>query len=215
MKMITTFIVSLVLISCNPGSENTEATNAENRQETAPTENTNSTETDGMPAQNGDYTSLFARDAKDCELLTPAEVAEAIDMAASQVVKEDNGTGSCIYILTNGDGNVTRFIFTPEPWDKAAVAKEINSYKENMKDLGEDSRLTHIQLSETGDTYLGMNQNRYIMLLNSNYDGAISIGYSPQFKPTEKDVAAINQRKDTAREQAYALGNYILKKYNK
>ena len=68
-------------------------------------------------------------------------------------------------------------------------------------------------MSETGDTYLSMHQNRTIRILNENYDNAILILYKPKIAPDESDIEKINRLKDEARENAYTIANYILKKY--
>ena len=168
---------------------------------------------DGL-SQNGDYSSLFIRDTKDCYLLSETEFANTIDVPQAQLHKQDNNF-ACTYILTDNGGNETRFQFIVTPMKSKEIKKEISEAKENMKTLGSDSRLTHLQVSETGDTYLSMNQDRHIMILNENYDGSVVVSYTPKFKPAENDLEFIKAQKDKARNQSYKLANYLLKKYKK
>lgn len=162
--------------------------------------------------QNGDYSELFLWDAGNCGFITSAEMAKVLKIPPASIEPETSGCG---YKVKENNGNNTRFYFRHEMWNKEQVLGQISDSKENMASLGEDSPLTHIQVSETGDTYLAMNQDRYVMALNENYGGVLVVNYNAVIEQGEKDVAAINKKMAAARNRAYDLANYLLKKYQK
>ena len=54
-----------------------------------------------------------------------------------------------------------------------------------------------------------------VRILNEVSDTAIIIFYYPDITPGENNSDLINQRKDEARERAYSIANYLLKKHKK
>ena len=164
--------------------------------------------------QSGDYSQLFRADLKNCDFLTIPEFAAAINEPESQVSLSDNGY-ACFYNFTDDKGLVTRFQITNNPMKKTAIEKEIKGSLEDAKALGKDSRLVEVRESETGDTYLIMNQDRHVKLLNNNYENFINVAYTPVFEATEKDVEFIKTKKAEMRNKAFAIANALLKKYKK
>lgn len=208
MKTAYLFFVILLIFSCN------EAPDKANKREVEPSAVKAAKDPGNGTAlkQNGDYSDLFLGNTTNCDFISTEEVAKVLEIDPDSIEQETNG---CAYQVKDVNRTSTRFYFSRESWKKKDIINEIKGARENMESLGEDSRLTHIQLSETGDTYLAMNQNRYVMVLNEEYDGVLVVNYSPQIDPDEKDIAAINSRKDKARNSAYTLANYLLMKYKK
>lgn len=215
-KILILGIVWLFITSCKENVQEKEVTEKKEVSSIAPKSSEKNPTENSVLKQHSDYSSLFNRNEKECHILNTLEIAEAINVDASSLLKEgDNGYGTCFYNLTDAHGSLTRFGIKVLPWNKTAIGKEISSAKQDMEALGNDSRISHIQVSETGDTYLIMNQNRYVNVLNSEYDNGIAILYTPKISPDEKDLNAITAKKDLARHQAYQIANYMLKKYKK
>ncbi len=207
MKTISIICCLFIVLSCKDGSEKAKT-------DEVPSVEIVSKDAQGGSAltQKGDYSELFLWEEENCDFITQEEIAKVLGITTDTIEPETNGCG---YKVTETDGNGSRFYFKHENWKKNEILSQINGSMENMESLGEDSRLTHIQVSETGDTYLAMNQNRYIMILNENYAGVIAIDYKAVIEQGEKDVAVINNKMDTALNRTYALANYLLKKYQK
>ena len=203
-------ILSLVfLISCNDSQKNkTEVETAETQTTTVKKqENSN-----GMLAQNGDYSSLFKREANDCSFLSTQVIADALKMDASMINK---GINDCTFNLVEANGNKTRFYFRVQPWENKLILREIKSAKENAEQFGKDSKLSQYKISETGDTYLSMHQNRMIRVMNETADGIIVISYFDETQNDGTDMEGKNQRKEIARERAYDIANFLLKSHQK
>ena len=146
--------------------------------------------------------------------MTAAELTAAIKVPQDQVATKDNGH-YCEYIYTNEQGLLTRFQINNNKVGKMTIEREIKGFLQNAQDLGKDSRLVEVRKSETGDTWLMMNQNRNVQLLNANYETITSIGYTPVFDAKEEDVDFINTTKDEMRNKAFSIANALLKKYKK
>ena len=204
-----TFVV-FFLPACN-SSESQVVTGAETSNSAVRDSQENSTA--GL-TQNADYSQLFNPNLKNCEFLTVSELATAIGVQEKQVATKDNGY-YCDYIYTNDQGLLTRFQMKNDKVGKKNIEKEIKGFLQDAKDLGEDSRLLEVRKSETGDTYLMMNQDRNVRLLNPNYEIITSIGYTPVFDAKEKDVDFIRTTKDEMRNKAFSIANALLKKYKK
>lgn len=192
----------LLLISCRHSDKKEEKNTSENAQ----------TETVISSKENGNYTGLFERQSDNCDFITAEELSEVLGVSPSAIETAGN---DCGYIVTETNGINIWYYFSVQEWNRRDIESQIQTSKDDMESLGEDSRLTHIQKSETGDTWLAMNQDRYIMVLNENYNNVITIQYTPKFNNTEKDVEAIRAHKDEARNNAYKIANYLLKKYKK
>lgn len=172
----------------------------------------NEVKSDSELEQNGDYSSLFQREREDCRLLTIQEAAEALEIPETAVSNEAEGPGNCSYIVAD-NGNSSRFLFKIEKWGKNTTKKEIESAKQSAENFGPDSKLSQYKISESGDTYLSMHQNRMVRILNEKNENAIIILYTANYGSTEEDKQKLSGLKDTARERAYALANYLLNKY--
>jgi len=107
--------------------------------------------------------------------------------------------------VIESNGNKTTFFFTIEPWGNKTVLKEIEAAKKNAESFGKNSKLSQYRLSETGDTYLSMHQNRIIRILNEKNENVIKLLYSTEVRATET-----NNLKDVARARSYAIANYII-----
>lgn len=165
-------------------------------------------------SQKGDYSGLFTSDLKGCEFFTIPEFAAVINSAESDIELKENGY-DCFYVYTNEEGLVTQFRIHNNPMSKTQIQKEIKATKNDAATLKKGSRLVEVRKSESGDTYLAMGQNRYINLLNDNYEFITNISYNVKFDPKEKNVEVINAQRDAIREKAFAVANALLKKYRK
>lgn len=216
MKNLTTIMIiylslglTIILFSCNGTNGKSEGNNA---SQTVLQKEKNEVENGIDLKQNGDYSTLFNRDVKDCQVLSVEELAEALDVPVSSVTNENNGLNSCNYYVTE-NGKSTRFYFSVEQWGNEMIRQEIQSAKEDAETFGKDSRLSQYKISESGDTYLSMHQDRKVRILNENNNNAIIVLYEAKIEPGEKDVEKINRLMDEARNRAYSTANYILKKY--
>lgn len=201
---------SFLITGCNstesqvlPGSDTTET------PASAPKNNSTS-----ALNQNGDYSQLFNPGLKNCEFLTVSEFADAISVEENQVATKDNGY-YCEYTFKDDKGLLTRFQITNNPMKKTAIEKEIKGSLDDAKSFGKDSRLVEVRESVTGDTYLIMNQDRHVKLLNNNYENFTNVAYTPVFDAKEKDVEFIKTKRAEMRNKAFAIANALLKKYKK
>lgn len=201
---------SLLISSCN-STESQELTGAETTETS--TSETKDNSSSGL-SQKGDYSQLFTSDLKDCEFLTIPEFAAAINSAENDIELKENGY-DCFYMYTNKKGLVTQFRIHNNPMSKTQLQKEIKATKNDAATLKKGSRLVEVRKSESGDTYLAMGQDRYINLLNDNYEFITNISYNVKFDPNEKNVEVINAQRDAIREKAFAVANALLKKYRK
>ena len=207
------FLFSLACLSfmaCN-ATEGKELTLTENisQVDTQPENNPSS-----LLKQTADYSDLFNANLKNCDFLTVSEFANASNVQPGQISIEENGY-DCKYLLKDDKGLLTRFQITNNPMKKKAIEKEIKSLLADAKTLGKDSRLVEVRESDTGDTYLIMNQDRHVKLLNPNYESFVNVAYTPIFDAKEKDVEFINTKKTEMRNKAFAIANALLKKYKK
>ncbi|WP_432412797.1 hypothetical protein [Rasiella sp. SM2506] len=210
MKIIVNIFFCLLLFSCN-NTENKNQIEAASSNEGTPT-TTTSIEKEAVlkkdnPKQQSNYGDLFERGNIDCDFITAASLAEAINVPASLV---EEGYTSCIYNLTEPKGTKTNFKFSIQEWGNKTVLKEIQTAKENAETFGKDSKLSQYRLSETGDTYLSMHQNRMVRILNEKSTKVIIISYSIETSPNKTGIEKVSEEKDIARERSYSIANYIL-----
>lgn len=201
---------SLLITGCN-STESQELTGSKTTEASASAPKDNSSS--GL-SQKGNYSRLFNPGLKGCEFLTIPEFASAINSAESDIELKENGY-DCFYVYTNQEGLATQFRIHNNPMSKTQIQKEIKATKNDAATLKKGSRLFEIRESESGDTYLAMGQNRYINLLNDNYEFITNISYTVKFDPNEKNVEVINAQRDAIREKAFAVANALLKKYRK
>ena len=207
--IITTFILASIFIFSSCKEENkTDSKTASTTSEIIKTETSakNQKTNDGLK-QNGDYTSLLNREPKDCSFITTEKLATAIDVNKVLITKDSN---PCTYLLTQANGQETRFRFVIEKWGNQKIKKEIKTALKNAEMFGKDSTLSQYRISETGDTYLSMHQNRMVRILNEMSDTVIVILYTPTIDPAEPDIEKRKKLKADARMQGYAIANYLL-----
>ena len=210
--IITTLLVSTMLFSSSCKEEKQEGVQAIiGTSEIATDENkpVNNSKNETLK-QQGSYAQLFNREPKDCGFITAEMVAASIQV--SQEIIEPGDT-KCTYHLIEPNGKKTRLYFTVESWGNKRILKEINNAKDNAETFGKDSKLSQYRISETGDTYLSMHQNRMIRILNEVNETAITLFYFPRIEPDEKDLEKITMLKDEARERGFAIANFLLNKY--
>ncbi|MBL4663557.1 MAG: hypothetical protein JKY22_08390 [Flavobacteriaceae bacterium] len=212
--IITAILVSSILffIGCKE-EKKIPVKSATNTSENMPTENkTAKTLKNQILKQQGSYTELFKREPRDCGFIS-SEILAASLQVSNEIIKQ--GYNTCIYNLTEENDKKTRFYFTVEPWSNKRILKEINMAKDNAEAFGKDSKLSQYRISETGDTYLSMHQNRMVRLLNEKSNNVIIIFYNVEIDPSDTDYDKKNMLKDIAREQAYSIANFLLNTYKK
>lgn len=207
--IIITILVTLFLFFFGCKEEKKEnVKTATTTSEILKTESSSKKETtDTALKQNGDYTSLFNRAPKDCSFITAQTLTTVIGVNKTAVKVESS---TCTYLLTQENGQETRFHFVIEKWGNQKIKKEIKTAIENAENFGKDSTLSQYRISETGDTYLSMHQNRMVRILNEASDTVIVLLYTPTIDPAEPDQEKRKNLKEVARIQAYAITNYLL-----
>jgi len=204
MKTILSILFCLLLFSCtNSGNKKPDAAAASN--EDMPTTSSikkRGDATAGGLIQKNDYSALFNRDPGDCGFINAEGIAKAINVPIASIEKAKR---NCAFNVIESNGNKTTFFFTIEPWGNKTVLKEIEAAKKNAESFGKNSKLSQYRLSETGDTYLSMHQNRIIRILNEKNENVIKLLYSTEVRATET-----NNLKDVARARSYAIANYII-----
>lgn len=158
--------------------------------------------------QKNDYAHLFDREPKNCDFISIEKLATSLQVASEMITEADI---ACTYNLTEPNGNKTRFHFVVEVWGNKRILSEIKRAKENAEKFGKNSTLSQYRISETGDTYLSMHQNRMVRILNEVSDTVIVVLYYPHIEPDEKDNEKRAALKGEARKRAYAIANSLLK----
>ena len=167
---------------------------------------------EGDLKQQGDYSTLFEREPNNCDFINTESLARALGVSSELIANTNN---NCTFQLTEANGEKTSFRFSIEPWSNQTILKEIKTAKENAETFGKDSKLSQYRISETGDTYLSMHQNRMIRILNERSQNVIVLFYSVQKRAAENELEKIANPKDVARERSYAIANYLLNTYKK
>lgn len=209
MKTIFSIFFCLLFFACNNVEDKKSEVSASSNEE-VPTTTSSKNEADtknGSLKQNRDYTALFERERGDCTFITAEGIATALNVSASMV---ETTYSDCNYTLTEANGTKTNFNFSVESWGNKTVVKEIKTAIDNAETFGKNSKLSQYRMSETGDTYLSMHQNRMIRILNEKNSHVIIINYSVSASPTETDAAKKSELKDIARERSYTISNYLL-----
>lgn len=212
-KTYISILLCFLLFSCNNKEKKETNSSTSSTIESKKEESTNK-KTDSKVVsltQNGDYSLLLNRETNDCSFISAEKLSKALQVAETTIKSNGN---ECGYILLEENGNSTGFSFTVVPMKQKDIEKEIKSFQENMETFGEDSMMSHIQKSETGDTWLGMHQNRFVTIFNDNYKAAIYITYKPKINPAENDMELIRSQKEEARNRAYKIANYLLSNSN-
>lgn len=212
MKSILTIFFCLLLFSCNNKGDTDKNAAAASTEEIPFTSSTEKevASNKGTLDQRGDYTKLFDREPNNCDFITAENLATALEVPITLI---NEGYTSCIYNLTEANGTKTIFKFSIEAWSNKTILKEIKQAKENAENFGKDSKLSQYRLSQTGDTYLSMHQNRMIRILNEKSTNAIIIFYTIDTSSIRTGTGNISEEKDIARERSYAIANYLLSSY--
>jgi len=205
MKTLTTFSLILLLFSCNSAEKKKTGDTSEKNE---PTELLKNEETpikkdDVSLPQQGNYATLFNLKRKDCSFITAADIATALQFPENSI-NDVSANGYCKYDITLDDNSNWSVSFQWHAFSKKEITKEIKSYTD------EDTPLT-AQISKTGDTYLCIHPfNSWLFLYNNNYEGTIQISYCPlSCKKLAKD------QKETRKQLALTLGEYLLQKHQK
>jgi len=207
MKTIYTLFFCLLLFSCNTTEEKKANITAASNEDTPITSPTETATDDGVVKQQNDYSALFERAPNNCDFITAEDVAKVLGVSSDVITTENN---NCNYIITEANGTSASFRFLVQPWSNKQILKEIKTAKENAETFGKDSKLSQYRMSETGDTYLSMHQNRMVRMLNEKANNTIIIYYKANISSEEKDLEKIKSLKDEALENTYAIANYLL-----
>jgi len=165
--------------------------------------NTNS----GLLKQTASYEKLFNREGKGCDFVSIEIIAKALQLEKSLITQGDN---NCNFYLNEADGKRTRLSFLVAPMGRNAISKEIKTAIENEENFGKNSLLSQYRISETGDTYLSMHQNRMVRIYNEMAENAIIIFYFIEAVPNDSDIEVKKSFKKEALERSYSIANYLL-----
>tara|TARA_R100000935_G_scaffold38680_1_gene60043 strand:- start:156432 stop:157109 length:678 start_codon:yes stop_codon:yes gene_type:complete len=213
MKTLLTIFFYLLLFACNNAEEKkSAASGTEDTPTSSSAKTTEAASKDGKLSQNSTYKALFERDSKNCDFITAESMAKALGVSENSIT-EANGT--CAYNFSDAYDNVINFRFTVTPWGNKQILKEIKSAMENAETFGKDSKLSQYRISETGDTYLSMHQNRMVRILNEKANNVITILYKVETRAEENSIEQVNSPKDSAREHSYTIANYLLNTHKK
>lgn len=212
MKYFIAYCLIALFVACDSSEKKNAEVSSEKKESNEATkqEKSNVNKDDFSLQQHGDYSALFNRDPKDCSFISSEIIAASLQVKNEMITQ---GSNTCNYHLITENGENTRFYFTVEQWGNKQILKEISSAKDNAEAFGKDSKLSQYRISETGDTYLSMHQNRMIRILNEANDVAIILFYFVEIAPDENDIQKKNKLKDEARERSYAIANFLIKKY--
>ncbi len=206
MKTIAIFSLIVLLVSCN-SSEKKNAEASSEKKETTETSKKEETpnQKDGVSLpQQGDYNSLFNLKKGDCSFITAADIATALSLSEN-TIKDVSGYGNCAYEIMLNDDSKWSLSLQWHPFSKNEITNEIKNYTD------EGSPLT-AQISKTKDTYLCIHPfNNWLMLYNNNYEGTIQISYCPVLECRKFD----KDQKETRKQLALNLGDYLLQKHKK
>lgn len=216
MKLHLLFPLLLLIISCNSTTEKNQANQTSNQPQedvgTSP-----KTITDSLLKQNGDYTALFVRDDKDCDLLSLNEMATLLKLDESDIETSNNGYGSCRFLLNLKDGTKTSLSLRASPYKKSDISREIESYKKMESDFGENNTFGgYLVLSDTKDTYFGIRSDRgELFMFNPTYDGTILLKFGSAVEAVTNKITYSEEQKKERLDNAIAVANFLLKKYKK
>jgi hypothetical protein len=200
----------LLLASCNNENKKAVTTSIKTAKTLKPEKKSQSSDKNKIRSQQVNYDQLLTIENKNCAFISSEILANILKVPNENITQ---GNNECTYFLNELSENNTRFYFKVESWGKKTILKNIKEAKNNAEMFGKDSKLSQYRLSDTGDTYLSMHQNRMVRILNEKSDVAIIILYFPKIAPDENDIKKINEVKEVAREQTYTIANSLLTKY--
>jgi hypothetical protein len=204
MKIILTTFFCLLLFSCNnKGDKNPiDSASPNGEKRTSSSSKTEVDTKDGLSLpQHGDYSTLFNLQKGDCSFITEADIATALSVP-EDAIQFDSKYDRCNYEITLDDASKWTVSLQWHAFSKDQITREIKNYTE------EGSPLIAL-ISETKDTYLGIHPfNKFLMVLNNNYDGTIQISYcQTACRKLSKE------EKEVRKQLAITLSNYLLKKH--
>lgn len=206
MKYIVAYCLIILFMSCDSSEKKNQEIVSEKTEsnETAKEEN-KAVKGDPLSLQqNGDYSTLFNLSKGDCSFISANDISKALSLPEA-AIQDVSGYGSCNYEITLDDASKWTVFMQWHAFPKDQITKEIKSYTEEGSPL-------MAQISETKDTYLCIHPfNKFLMLYNNNYDGAIQISYC-----TMTECRKLSEvQKETRKQLAITLGDYVLQKHKK
>ena len=216
MKLLMISFTCLLLFACNSSVEKKMENNNSTNTEASENASQKQTVDKNSLKQNGDYTTLFSRDEKNCDVMSTNEMASILNLEASNVIGSNEGYGYCRFDLQLKDGSKTRISIHPLAWERKEVQREINSYKETEADFGKDNNQGILVVSNTEDTYFAIRRSRgELFMFNPNYDSAILIQFGSTIEAVNKKITYTEDQKKERMDTAIAVANFLLEKYRK
>jgi hypothetical protein len=206
MKLFFTYCLIILFVSCDSSEKKDPEDSSEKTESNATSKEEKSTvKGDGLSLeQHGDYSTLFNLEKGDCSFIGVNDISNALSLS-EDAIQDISGYGSCNYEITLEDASKWTVSLQWHAFPKDQITKEIKSYTD------EGSPLTAL-ISKTKDTYLCIHPfNKFLMLYNNNYDGAIQISYC---KITDCRKLS-EEQKETRKQLAITLGDYLLQKHKK
>lgn len=203
------------MVSCNSSPEKKQENNKSSQKTTEIISDPKNSE-DRSLKQNGDYSSLFNRDEKDCDMISPSEMSTLLNLNESDINSRNSGYGFCWFDFYLKDGSKTTLGTHPLVWDKKAINQQINSFKEMETDFGKNNQEGVVLMSASNDTYFGIRSARgELFMLNPAYDNAILIKFGSAVEAATKNITYTEEQKKERFDNAVTLANYLLNKYKK
>ncbi|MEO6347503.1 MAG: hypothetical protein ABIO60_06285 [Aquaticitalea sp.] len=214
MKTNFIFPILFLVLSCNSSTDKKK----ENKPSSQPAEETrhsDKTTYDTSLKQNGDYTALFIRDDKDCDLLSLNEMATVLKLDESHITTSNGVYGFCKFSLNLVDGTKTALLLSALPYKKIDISREIESFMKMENDFGSKNTIGgYLVLSDSKDTYFGIRSDRgELFMFNPTYDGAIMIKFGSVVEAATMRVTYTEEQKKQRLDNAVAVANFLLKKY--
>lgn len=205
MKLFIAYCLILLFVSCDSSENKNKEVSLEKKETTEITkeEKSKAPIDDLSLPQHGDYGTLFNLKKDDCSFITATNIAMALSLPEN-AIQGALTYGRCNYEITLNDASKWTVSFQWHSFSKDQITREIKNYTE------EGSPLIAI-ISETKDTYLCIHPfNKFLMIYNDNYDGAIQISYcQTECRKLTKE------QKETRKQLAITLSNYLLQKHQK
>jgi hypothetical protein len=214
--MKTYLLISMMLVmSCNSTPEKNQERD-KSAQKSTETSSDPKYSHDSSLQQNGDYTSLFIRDGKDCALISQSEMATLLNLNESDINPRESNYGFCWYDLTLNDVSKTSLGLHLLIGKKKDVTQQINSFKKMETDFGKNNSEGIVLMSDSNDTYFGIRSARgELFMLNPYYDNGILILFGSVVEAATKKITYTEEQKKERFDNAVAVANFLLKKYKK
>lgn len=163
MKLSLLLFFATLALSCSEGAQ--ENSNNSSQADSPQNSSTNEPTQEGL-IQQGDYSSLFNRN--DCQIMSAEEISSTLNMPFT-----DMGIKNVCSFETEWSNDKTWYLsFILNNMSKSDVQREIQSFQ------SDDTGMLELHMSETGDTYFGIqHMNGYLSICNSDYSAGILIRY--------------------------------------